>query len=78
MNLTGTTSFTPVAGKAYEMMLELVGNPLNTPADILPAVRLQVYVNSVPTTFLRCSSCDPSPGFDSQVPESSYHHPPPD
>ena len=74
VSLTGTNSFTPVAGKAYEMMLELVGNPVNkSPFRCRPTV--QVYVNSVPTTCLPISAEDPDPGFDSRFPESSFTTP---
>ena len=74
VNLVGTTSFTPVAGKAYQMMVELVGNPLNKPGESCRPI-VQVYVNSVPTTFVAIRASDPSPGFDSRFPEGSFTTP---
>jgi hypothetical protein len=71
VTLTGTTSFTPVAGKAYQLSAELVGNPVNIPEEFCgPGV--QVYVNGIPTTFVEIFGRDPSPGFDSRFPEGSY------
>ena len=72
VTLAGTTSFTPVAGKAYQMMVEILGNPIAEPEDSCrPGV--QVYVNSVPTTFVEIFASNPgSPGFDARFPEGSY------
>jgi hypothetical protein len=71
VTLTGTTSFTPVAGKSYLLQAELVGNPVNEPKEFcFPGV--QVYVNGIPVTFLGLESFDASePGFDSKFPEAS-------
>jgi hypothetical protein len=52
--LSGTTSFTPAAGKSYELLAELRGNP----SDANGAegggcfAGVQVYVNGEPTVFL--------------------------
>ncbi len=74
VSLIGTNSFNPVPGKAYQMMVELVGNPLNKSEDICRPI-VQVYVNSVPTTFVELFSRDPGPGFDARFPESSFTTP---
>ncbi len=70
--LAGTTSFTPVAGKSYQLQAEVVGNPVPTPTKSCnPGV--QVYVNGVPTTFIEIfGSSETQPGFDSRFPEASY------
>ena len=53
------------------MLTELTGNPINAPADICRPF-VSIYVNSVSTTRLDVFSRDPSPGFDTRFPESSY------
>jgi hypothetical protein len=68
--LTGTTSFTPVAGKSYLLQGELIGNPVNKPGETC-FVGVQVYVNGIPVTFVEVLSFDPSPGFDAKFPEGS-------
>jgi hypothetical protein len=69
--LTGTASFTPVAGKSYQLQAEIVGNPVLKPGESCrPAV--QVYVNGIPTTFVEIFASESGPGFDSSFPEGSY------
>jgi hypothetical protein len=68
--LTGTASFTPVAGKSYLLQAELVGNPVNNSGKTC-FVGVQVYVNGIPVTFVELLSFDPLPGFDSTSPEGS-------
>jgi len=70
--LTGTTSFTPIAGKSYQLQAEVVGNPVPQPTDSCrPGV--QVYVNGIPTTFIEIfARGETDPGFDSKFPEGSY------
>ena len=52
--LTGTASFTPAAGKSYELLAELRGNP--TDANGIEGgacfAGVQIYVNGEPTSFL--------------------------
>jgi hypothetical protein len=70
--LAGTTSFTPLAGKSYQLQAELVGNPVPTPGESCRP-GLQIYVNGVPTTFLELlGRSETLPGFDSRFPEASY------
>jgi hypothetical protein len=71
VTLTGTTSFTPVAGKSYQLQAEVVGNPVPEPGEECnPGV--QVYVNGIPTTFVGIFGEEAPPGFDSKFPEGSY------
>jgi hypothetical protein len=70
--LSGTTSFTPVAGKSYQLQVEVFGNPIPPPSGFCgPGV--QVYVNGIPTTFVESfARGEPGSGFDSRFPEGSY------
>jgi hypothetical protein len=69
--LIGTTSFTPAAGKVYQLQAEVVGNPVPKPGEnCRPGV--QVYVNGAPTTFIEIDGYTAPVGFDSRFPEGSY------
>jgi hypothetical protein len=70
--LAGTPSFTPLAGKSYQLQAELFGNPqFEAPSDECePSV--QVYVNGIPTTFLGIFAGVVPVGFDQRFPEASY------
>lgn len=60
--LTGTTSFTPAAGKSYELLAELRGNPVDAGEEFKACFAgVQIYVNGEPTAFLGISA-------DSEVP----------
>ena len=68
--LVGTNSFTASPGKAYQVMAELVGNPVSEPLkECNPGV--QIYINSIPTTFLEIFAGEADPGFDSRFPEDN-------
>ncbi len=68
--LVGTNSFTAVPGKAYQVMAEIVGNPVIEPGkECNPG--MQVYVNGIPTLFLEIFAGEPNPGFDSRFPEDN-------
>jgi hypothetical protein len=69
--LAGTTSFTPTAGKAYQLSSEIVGNPVPSPSGACsPGV--QVYVNGAPIQFIEIFGGEPNPPFDTRFPEGSY------
>jgi hypothetical protein len=69
--LTGTASFVPVAGKAYQLSAEVVGNPVATSSgSCSPGV--QVYVNNVPIMFVEIFGNEASPPLESRFPEGSY------
>lgn len=70
--LAGTTSFTPVAGKSYQLQVELVGNPQFTEPSDECEPGVQVYVNGIPTTFVEIFAGVAPPGFDSRFPEASF------
>ena len=50
--LTGTTSFTPAAGKSYELLVELKGTPTDVDGGGVEScfASVEVFVNGVPTT----------------------------
>ena len=54
ISLTGTTTFTPVAGKSYELLAELRGTPVdaNGPGGEACFTGVQIFVNGEPTTFV--------------------------
>ena len=69
--LAGATSFTAVAGKAYQLNAEMVGNPVIEPGkECNPG--MQIYVNGVPTTFLEIFAREDDPGFDNRFPEANF------
>jgi hypothetical protein len=69
--LGGTTTFTPVAGKGYNVTGELVGNPVPVPGFQCD-VYVQTYVNGVPLFFLELEAEEPDPPYDTVFPRSSY------
>lgn len=52
--LGGTTAFTPVAGKSYELLAELRGTPVdaNGPGGASCFTGVQIFVNGEPTVFV--------------------------
>jgi len=52
--LTGTTAFTPVAGKSYELLAELRGAAVDAdgPGGSSCFTGVQIFVNGEPTTFV--------------------------
>lgn len=52
--LTGTATFTPVAGKSYELLAELRGTPVdaNGPGGESCFTGVQIFVNGEPTIFV--------------------------
>jgi hypothetical protein len=69
--LTGNASFVPVAGKAYQLSSEVVGNPVPTSSGSC-GVGVQVYVNGIPIQFVEIFGNEAPPPFDSKFPEGSY------
>ncbi|HEY7257291.1 MAG TPA: hypothetical protein VH476_11495 [Solirubrobacterales bacterium] len=69
--LTGTTSFVPAGGRAYQLSSELVGNPVPTGSgSCSPGV--EVEVNGVPIQFVEIFGNEVLPPFPSRFPEGSY------
>lgn len=54
ISLTGTTAFTPVAGKSYELLAELRGTPIdaNGPGGESCFTGVQIFINGEPTAFV--------------------------
>jgi hypothetical protein len=69
--LGGSTTFTPLAGKGYNVTGELVGNPKPKPGESCDPF-VEIYVNGTPIFFIEIEGRDPEPPFDTVFPHSSY------
>jgi hypothetical protein len=69
--LSGNASYVPVAGKAYQLSSEVVGNPVPTSSGSC-GTGVQVYVNGIPIQFVEIFGNEAPPPFESRFPEGSY------
>jgi hypothetical protein len=70
--LTGTPTFTAVAGKGYNVTAEVVGNPVRVEPAASCDPFVQLYANGVPFFFVGIEDDDHGPGFDSRFPQGAF------